>query len=244
MTLTLRQKISLILLFFYWPFLSILTHFPFGPDLLRKFTPSDKALHILVFFILTFLLYSAGCSSEKVRLKNYSVWLILLTIILYAAADEWLQRFVGRNSNFSDFLANLIGILSAFLLLVMFFYRYAVILFLSFSIIMMTCAVQLKFTGWLAYTRAAFYLLSYALLTFFWIKYFSPTFSAKSYKVKWFLTALVLPIGHLSATILLSVLLKNSFRLREAFFSIIAIAAVVLFHISNDGCHSCESRNP
>ena len=237
-----RQKTSLILVLIYWPSLFILTHIPFGPELLRKFSPSDKALHVLIFFILTFLLYSAFYSSEKsgsqntfssllgalIKLKNRSPWLILLVLIFYAAADEWLQGFMGRNRSLFDFLANLTGIISAFVLLAVFSYDFALLISLGLSIVMMTCAVQMKFAGWLSFARAAFYLFSYALLTFLWIRLFSPKLSVKTDKFKWLLTALSLPVGHFSATLLLSIfLLKKPLKPAEVSFSLAAIAAVV-----------------
>jgi len=228
------------LLLIYWPSLFILTHIPFGPELLRKFSPSDKALHVLIFFILTFLLYSAFYSSEKrgsqnafrlealIKLNNRSPWLILLVLIFYAAADEWLQGFMGRNRSMFDFLANLTGIFSAFVLLAAFSYDFALLISLGLSIVMMTGAVQMKFAGWLSFARAAFYLFSYALLTFLWIRLFSPKLSVKADKFKWLLTTLSLPVGHFSATLLLSIfLLKKPLKPAEVSFSLAAIAAVV-----------------
>jgi len=216
------------LLLIYWPCLFLLTHIPLGPKLLRQLGPSDKALHILFFFVLTFLLYSAFFSSAKIILKNRSPWLILLVLIFYAAADEWLQGFMGRNRSMFDFLANLTGIISAFVILAAFSYDFALLIFLCLSIVMMTCAVQMKFTGWLSFARAAFYLISYALLTFFWIQSFLPKLSVKTDKIKWLLEAASLPVGHFSATLLLSIfLLKKPLKPAEVSFSLAAIAAVV-----------------
>lgn len=227
-TLPSRQKVSLVLLFFYWPFLFFLTHAPFAPEILKEFQPSDKALHFLVFFMLAFLLYSALCNPKKLVLKNYSVWLTLILIVFYAAFDEWLQGFCGRNRSFFDFTANLAGILCAFVLLIVFVYRYAALLCLGLSIIIMTFAVQMEFVGRLSAARSVFYLISYSLLTFLWIQYFVSSFSAGAFDVKWFIAALALPTGHLSATFLLSLLVKNSFGFRDVSVSFAAIVILVL----------------
>jgi VanZ family protein len=227
MVLTLRQKLSAAVLLFYWPFLFVIDHINFRPEMLKQLGASDKAVHILIFSILAFLIYSSFFSAEKISLKNYSVWLILFLIITYAAADEWLQGFVGRSRDFYDFLSNVVGILTAFVLLAAFAYNRALIIFLALSIFLMTCAVQMKFFGWLIYMRAAFYFVAYVLLTIFWIRYFTSNISLKMRKFKWLFMALLLPLGHLAATLVLSLFLKNSFALRETAFSIIAIALAV-----------------
>ena len=55
MALSLRRKLTVIVLALYWPSLFILAHIPI-PKVVREADVSDKSLHFLAYLLLTFLL--------------------------------------------------------------------------------------------------------------------------------------------------------------------------------------------
>lgn len=91
----------------YWLFLFLATHLP------RLQTPgppqSDKLLHFVAFALLTFLFWRA-CESASCTLGPWFVWIALPVLVAYAGIDEYLQQFVGRGSDWEDFVADVVGI--------------------------------------------------------------------------------------------------------------------------------------
>lgn len=78
---------------------------PESSELLFDFKYFDKIKHILVFFLLSFLLNRASSDTSK-RIRN-SIALFIFGIFI-----EFLQFYMpDRQVSFSDLLANLIGIL-------------------------------------------------------------------------------------------------------------------------------------
>ena len=140
MTLLRNKKLTVVLLALYWPVLFILTHVPIPKRLLVNLDTSDKTLHFLAYFILSFLAYLAIGTAGKINWRKKNVWLLFLTIIVYAVLDEWLQGLVGRNCDVMDFLSDVAGAASCLILLTIFSVRtvsiivIGVIIFLSASI--------------------------------------------------------------------------------------------------------------
>jgi VanZ family protein len=91
----------------YWIFLFCATHFP--KLKLGAGAPGDKSLHGAAFAVLTFLFWRFA---ETIRrpLPAPFAWLALLILGLYAALDEYLQRFVGRTADLMDWVSNMAGI--------------------------------------------------------------------------------------------------------------------------------------
>lgn len=71
--------------------------------------------HFLVFFLLAFFLTTTIKGQKKIGL---SILVIILTLaLIYAASDEYHQKFVpGRSANIEDFLTDSLGIFSSTLL--------------------------------------------------------------------------------------------------------------------------------
>jgi VanZ family protein len=99
----------------YWVFLFCATHFP-KLSLAAAPKGSDKVLHLVGFALLAFLFWRFGqaCFSA---LGHRFVWLAAIVLLTYAATDEYLQRFVGRNADVTDWLFDAAGILIALLVL-------------------------------------------------------------------------------------------------------------------------------
>lgn len=115
MKLLRRHKTVLIALGIYWPGIFLLTHIPV-PELARQSGMSDKTMHLLAYFVLTFLVWYAISPYEKVNWAKRKVWILLVILASYGAIDEFLQglSFIGRSSDIIDFAANMFGVCIAF----------------------------------------------------------------------------------------------------------------------------------
>lgn len=92
----------------YWIFLFCLTHFPrLEVDLGVR--PSDKAAHVVAFALLAFLFWRFAEATYR-QLSGRFVWYAAAWLGAYASLDEWLQQFVGRETDLIDWLCNLTGI--------------------------------------------------------------------------------------------------------------------------------------
>ena len=92
----------------YWIFLFCATHFP----RLRLGGPvagSDKVLHFSAFALLAFLFWRFAETFRR-PLGRPRILLIGFVLMMYAALDEYLQQFVGRGTDFDDFVADMLGI--------------------------------------------------------------------------------------------------------------------------------------
>ena len=93
----------------YWVFLFCVTHFPklsFGPRAPRN---TDKAAHFIAFALLAFAFWRFNQSFGR-PLSARFVWFAAPILIAYAALDEYLQRFVNRSPDITDWLLDSAGI--------------------------------------------------------------------------------------------------------------------------------------
>lgn len=90
----------------YTLFLLAATHLP-APELPGK--GSDKVTHALVFALFTFLFWRF-CETFRRPLPRGFALIAFVASSLFAAADEWTQQFVGRQTDILDWLADLAGI--------------------------------------------------------------------------------------------------------------------------------------
>jgi VanZ family protein len=72
---------------------------------------SDKLAHFVAFGVLAFLFWRFAESFER-KLSARFVWLALIGLGLYAGADEYLQQFVNRHTSWTDWFANLAGLVA------------------------------------------------------------------------------------------------------------------------------------
>jgi VanZ family protein len=90
----------------YWAALFVATHVPL-PPLPATGVGSDKVAHLAAFAGLGFL--AALWLSLAVKLTVGRSLLLLAVLTVYGAFDEWLQQFVGRFTDFDDWVANVAG---------------------------------------------------------------------------------------------------------------------------------------
>lgn len=93
----------------------VLTHIPqeLMPSQLQK-NDLDKLQHIVAYGIITFLFTLSLKSSPSLL----SALLVFIVILVIGIADEITQPFVHRQASLSDLAADVIGIITALLLIV------------------------------------------------------------------------------------------------------------------------------
>ncbi len=240
MAISQRQKITIILLVFYWLGFFILAHIPV-PGLVREAGVSDKGLHFLAYLILVFLLWFAVSPDQKAVWRKAVVWWVFIALTGYGAVDELLQGFTGRNCDVMDIIANIAGVFTGLILLSVFSFWPAALLVVGTVIFGITNIARANLAELVPVTNAIFHLFAYAIFTMLWICYMHLYLSIKSPKSKWLMAALAGPIGLLLTVKLFSVILGKGFGLREVIISVVGIAAVItiiyliaLFHKTQD----------
>lgn len=93
----------------YGVFLFSITHFPWLA--LPKIPGNDKISHLLAFGLLAFLFWRFAESFERPLAARFAP-LATLTLMAWAALDEWTQQFVYRGTEVVDFFADAAGILA------------------------------------------------------------------------------------------------------------------------------------
>jgi|YNPMSStandDraft_1061717.scaffolds.fasta_scaffold07998_6 VanZ family protein len=111
-----RKRLALLLTLLYALGIGVLSHIP-GLQTPRTLPWSDKLLHALLYAGFgTCLLLSV--SAHRPHWKRWQLWgTVLLLGALYAATDEWHQRFVpGRIPDATDWAADVVGLTASLLL--------------------------------------------------------------------------------------------------------------------------------
>ncbi len=98
----------------YWIFLFAVTHFP-GLRL-TGIRNDDKVAHLCAFGLLAFLYWRFAESFGR-PLSPRFVWITGLVLAAYAAVDEFLQLFVNRGADPTDWLFDSLGIAAVLALL-------------------------------------------------------------------------------------------------------------------------------
>ena len=224
-----RRKASFILLLLYWPAIFVLTHIFLPQSVLLQMKASDKALHFLVYFILAVLLWFSISIDKKASLRSKKFWLVFLLLVIYAAADEWLQGvFAGRTRDFMDFVWNVCGVAAGLVIVLLFSFRPAVLVAAGISILVFTNAVRIQFTGHLAFIRPAFLLLSLGFFTFFWCRILTSFQPLKQSCLKWLAASAALPALLVAAVKILTFIMGRNFELTDFLLSAAAILTVIV----------------
>ena len=240
MAMSQRQKITIILLVFYWLSFFILAHIP-EPGFVRKAGVSDKGLHFLAYLILVFLLWFAVSPDQKVGWRKTIVWWVFILLTVYGAVDEVLQGFTGRNCDVMDIVANIAGVFTGLILLSVLTFWPAALLVTAAVIFGITNITRANLAELVPVTNAMFHLFAYPIFNMLWICYIHLFLSLKPPKAKWLIAALAGPTVLLLTVKLFSVILGKGFGLREVIVSVVGIAAtitliylVALFHETKD----------
>jgi len=240
MAVSRRQKVTIILLVFYWLSFFILAHIPV-PGLVRKAGVSDRGLHFLAYLILVFLLWFAVSPEQKVVWRKAVVWWVFIVLTGYGAVDELLQGFMGRNCDVMDIVANIAGTFTGLILFSVFSFWPAALLVTGTVIFGITNIARANLAELVPVTNAMFHLFAYPIFSILWVCYMHLFLALKPPKPKWLMAALAVPIGLLLTVKLFSLVLGKVLGLREVIISVVGIAAVVaityliaLFHKTQD----------
>lgn len=96
----------------YWVFLFVIMHTPIERTGGIRFEYADKIVHFLLYGTLAWLgAWYFSNRPGKLGIGGLLVWAAIY--VAYGALDEYLQQFVGRTTSFFDWLADLLGVLSA-----------------------------------------------------------------------------------------------------------------------------------
>lgn len=227
MALSRRQKLTVILLLFYWPGLFILAHIPI-PQLVYQAQVSDKSLHILAYLVLVFLLWFSISPGKKVNWPKATAWWILLAVVWYGVTDEVLQRFVGRNCDVKDFLADLTGTFAGLILFSLFTFWPALLAVTGIVIFGLTNLARANMAELLPVTNAMFHLFGYGFFTMLWIHNMNLFLPMKVPKLKWLITASALPLSFLLIAKLFSIIFGRYFGIKDAVVGAVGIIVVVI----------------
>ena len=95
----------------YWAVLFVIMHVP-PPELARRLGGADRVAHFAAYFILASLgAYHLRRSRGGSIVAALMGWAVVY--VAWAALDEWLQRFVSRTPSYTDWLADVGGVLVA-----------------------------------------------------------------------------------------------------------------------------------
>lgn len=226
MALFRRQKLTIILLLLYWLGIFVLAHIPI-PQLVYKAGVSDKSLHFLTYLILVFLLWFAISPDEKVNWCRPAVWWVLFVVVWYGVVDEVLQKYVGRSCDVADFMADLAGALAGLILFSCFTFWPVSLVVTGAAIFTLTNFTRVNLADLVPVTNAMLNLFGYGIFTMLWIHNIYLFLSMKAPKLKWIITALVLPLCFLLAARLFSVILGRDFKMKDEIAAVAGIIAVV-----------------
>jgi len=109
-------------LILYWPGIFVLTHIHISVPgwATSTIVINDKMVHYLMYLILVLFWWAVTNPNPASKFGRHIVWITFVVTLAYAGFDEWSQGFVGRESSFYDFLADVGGIVTALILLCVF----------------------------------------------------------------------------------------------------------------------------
>ena len=193
MAMVQRRKERILILALYWPTMFVLTHIPM-PEVVRNARVSDKSLHVLVYMILVFLLWSALKPTEKANWRRAVTWAVLLVALAYAMCDEYLQRFVaGRSPDAKDFLADAVGAIAGLAVVAIFSFWPASLVVAGTTIYTLAVFTRANLTRLLPVTTTVLNFTAYGVFTLLWIGYLANVSSRKKTGGKWLAASLSAP---------------------------------------------------
>jgi len=194
MKLLRRHKSVLLALGIYWPFLFWLTHSPVRA-MARQSGISDKIMHVMAYFVLTFLVWFAVSPYEKVRWNRAKHWFVVFAVIAYGALDEFLQGKVGRSADIHDFIADGFGVLLALGVLSIFEFWLALLTVSAVFIFVLSDVSRLMTLAQYAPYATAFHFTAYTAFTLIWIQWLGRFTRVRPASVRWLAVSLAAPAG-------------------------------------------------
>jgi len=197
MKLLRRHKYSLIALAIYWPLVFTLTHIPVR-QLAQQTGMSDKTMHVMAYFALTFLVWCAVSPYRRVQWNSAKTWWVIAAVALYGAFDEIVQGMVGRSADFHDYIANLFGIAFAMGVLSVFHFWAALLTASVTSIFVISNLSHLTGLYPQYHLNTLFHFSAYAGLSLIWIQHMERYLRLRQNRTLWLLAAPALPLAMLT----------------------------------------------
>ncbi|MDD5459373.1 MAG: VanZ family protein [Phycisphaerae bacterium] len=164
-----RRILTIIPLILYWPGLFIIGHIAI-PKVVYQAQVSDKGLHFIAYFLLTFLLWFSISPDRKVNWRKAGVWMILFVVVFYGIMDEVLQINVGRSCDVYDFLSDLAGAVAALIMFTFLAFWPALLATLMVIIFGITNVARADISKLVPIADMLFHFFAFAALTGVWIK--------------------------------------------------------------------------
>jgi VanZ family protein len=166
-----RQKAVLLALLIYWPAMCVATHLPQMSRWVAPAHVSDKTAHFIVYLALVFLWWHSVSPGRKVRWQTSALWLTLLVVVSYGAIDEWLQKFVGRDADLGDFLANVAGVVTGLVLVSLLSFWPGLVAVSAVIIFAASNLSRINLARLIPTAYVTLHLLAYGLFTLVWARY-------------------------------------------------------------------------
>ena len=225
MALSLRQKITAVLLVIYWITLFFLAHRPI-PQWVYNAHVSDKSIHFIAYLILVFLLWFSVSPVVKVKWRKGLVWRVVFVMLVYSAVDEVTQGYVERNCDFMDFIVNMLGVFAGLTLLTFMTFWPGLLAVTSISIFGITNLAKANVSELMPISNTAFHIAAYAGLTIVWLKVMKLFMPLTWRSVRW-LAAAGVPTAFLLFVKASSVALGRYCQWKDVAVSVAAIVVVV-----------------
>ena len=228
MSLSRKQKLSVIPFLLYWPILFTLMHIPIpsGGNWQITIALSDKILHCFAYLILLFVVWFALKQDAKVNWKKAITWWIILAMAIYGLIDEWLQSYVGRSPDITDFASDMIAVVLGLLMLSVIPFWPAGLAVTGIVTFILIQFIRINFTAQLPILVTVSYILLLSFFTVLWIQCMKDVKRSGIWLISLF-------AGPLSFLLIMELSFKMSnydFSWLNTAFAAVAICAVVLVY--------------
>jgi hypothetical protein len=170
MTLRVRH-FFIAALVLYWPLIFLMAHMPNVPAWILRTQMSDKALHYLGYLMLVYLWWFSIFPSQRPSFFSRSLWFTIAMMLVYAASDEWLQRFTHRTPDILDLAADMAGVATGLLIFGVAGLRLSSLGITTACIVVLTSLCKADPLGFVPFLDILFYVFAYGLVTLLWANY-------------------------------------------------------------------------
>ena len=146
---------------------------------------------------------------------------------MYGAIDEWLQEYVGRNCDWMDFGADVIGLAAGLVILSFFNFWGSFLIVTGIGIFLLTNLAKKNPAELMPITNILFHFFGYGTFALLWIRQMKNIWMIRPPQIKWLAIALIIPWIFLLTMKLSAVIFKSAFSGADFIFSAAGIVGVV-----------------
>jgi VanZ family protein len=184
-----------------------------------------------MYFLLSFLLWITLKPMQKVDWRKSHIWWILLVIIWYAGSDEWLQVYIERGASIHDFIANILGAVTTFILLSIFSFWPALIMVTTITIFAFKNLTAADFTTMFPGLSLFVHILGYSSLALIWSRYIHISIVQNKKLIKLAPLFIAGPLIFLLITDFSAFILGKTIRIQDVIASILSVLTISLLYI-------------